>query len=293
MAREAYILTVVGRQGGGKTYRQVQESLLYAKNSRVLVFDCNVPSGSYKDFPTIDYDSSIQDEYKHAKVVKDNSSVRTTTVKQWPREQKGPRRVVNYRKDGQMMNVTEMNQVALDLMQHFKGGMLVFEDTNAYLIGVRALAFLSNFLRCRHNGVDLVIILQSAGAIDPRIWGNTSLMRMHKTLDSVRTPSIRKRIPHDKFEMVMLGELMVNEQYEMGNVYFCVYLEFRKYKIMVNDEKLLERACMKYLNIFNGELKAYMAENQITDRNAAMKSWADKCKKRYLPEIGRSDSIPK
>lgn len=282
MSREAYILTVVGRQGGGKTYRQVQESLSYAKTRRVLVFDCNVPSGSYDAFTTIDYDCNIQDEYKHGKVIKDNSVIRAHTVKQWPTGHIGARRVVNYRKDGQMMNVVEMNQTALDLMQHFKYGLLIFEDTNAYLIGVRALAFLSNFLRCRHNGVDLVIILQSAGAVDPRIWANTSLMRMHKTLDSVRTPSIRKRIPYDKFEMVMLGELMVNEQYDIGNTYFFVYLEFRKYKIIGATESLLERACAKYLNIFSGELKSYMAENEIKDRQTAIKSWTSKCKNRYL-----------
>lgn len=281
MAREAYILTVVGRQGGGKTYRQVQECLAYAKSRKVLVFDCNVPSGSYKDFPTIDYDCTLQDEYKHGRVTVDKSTTRAGVIKQWPTGV-GARRVVNYRKDTQMMNVTEMNQTALDMMSHFKDGMLVFEDMNAYLIGVRALGFLSNFLRCRHNGVDLVLILQSAGAIDPRIWANTSLLRMHKTLDSVRTPSIRRRIPHDKFEMVMLGELMVNHQYDLGNTYFFVYLELRQYKILGATPDLLSKACHKYLNIFSTELKSFMAENEIKDRNAAIKLWTDKCKSRYL-----------
>lgn len=279
--REAYILCVVGRQGGGKTYRQVQECLAYSKKRKVLVFDCNVPSGSYKDLPTIDYDCSLQDDYKHGKVVSDKSSTRTDVIKKWP-EGVGARRVVNYRKDGNLMNAVEMNQTALDMMEHFRDGMLVFEDMNAYLIGVRALKFLSNFLRVRHNRVDLVLIMQSAGALDPRIWGNTSLMRMHKTLDSVRTASIRKRIPHDKFEMVMLGELMVNEQYENGNVYFFVYLEFRKYKIIGSSVAILERACTKYLNIFSAELKSYMAENEIKDRSQAIKSWTEMCKKRYL-----------
>lgn len=282
MSRESYILVVVGRQGGGKTYRQVQECLAYGKTSRVLAFDCNVPSGSYKDFPTIDYDSSLPDEYKHGKIIKDNSTIRSSAIKQWDPKMKGIRRVVNYCKDGQMMNATQMNQVALDLMQNFRYGMLVLEDMNAYLLGVRALAFLSNFLRCRHNGIDLVLILQSAGALDPRIWANASLMRMHKTLDSVRTPSIRKRIPGDKFEMVMLGELMVNQQYDEGNIYFFVYLEFRKYKIIGAPASLLEKACVKYLNIFSGELKSYMAEYQITDRNVAIKKWTEACKKRYL-----------
>ena len=163
--REAYILCVVGRQGGGKTYRQVQECLAYSKKRKVLVFDCNVPSGSYKDLPTIDYDCSLQDDYKHGKVVSDKSSTRTDVIKKWP-EGVGARRVVNYRKDGNLMNAVEMNQTALDMMEHFRDGMLVFEDMNAYLIGVRALKFLSNFLRVRHNRVDLVLIMQSAGALE-------------------------------------------------------------------------------------------------------------------------------
>lgn len=281
MAREAYILSVLGRQGGGKTYQQIIEALHYAKARKVLVFDCNVPSGSYEKFPTIDYDSSLADEYKHGKVMKDNSVVRANTIKQW-QGPAGCRRVINYRKDGQQMGIVEMNQVALDLIQHFKYGMLILEDTNAYLIGARALAFLSNFIRCRHNGVDLVLIFQSAGAMDPRIWANTSLLRMHKTLDSVRTPSIRKRIPNGSFEMVMLGELMVNEQYEVGNIYFFVYLELRKYKFISIPASLLERACHKYLNIFSGELKSFMAENEIKDVGKAKKLWADKAIKKYL-----------
>jgi len=279
--REAYITCVCGRQGGGKTFRQVQECLVYAKKRKVLVFDCNVPSGSYKDFPTIDYDSSLQDIYKHGKVLDDKSAIRAKTIKDWPSGM-GARRVINYRKDGEQMSIVEMNTTCLDLMQNFRDGMLVLEDTNGYLIGSRQQNFLSSFIRCRHKNTDLVLIFQSAGAMDPRIWANMSLMRMHKTLDSIKTPSIRKRIPSDKFEMVMLAELIINDQYDAGNIYFFVYLEFRKYKIIGANEKILEKACHKFLNLFTGELKAYMNENEIIDRAVAIKSWTEKCKKRYL-----------
>jgi hypothetical protein len=280
--REAYILCIVGRQGGGKTFRQVLECLAYAKKRKVLVFDCNVASGSYKDFSTIDYDCSLQDDYKHGKVVSDKSSKRTEVIRTWP-EGVGARRVVNYNKQSRdMMSIVEMNSTCLDLMQHFRDGMLVMEDTNAYLTGVRQNAFLSSFVRCRHKNTDLVLIFQSAGAMDPRIWANTSLMRMHKTLDSVRTPSIRRRIPGDKFEMVMLAELIVNQQYDNGNIYFFVYLEFRKYKILGVNASMMDIACSKYLNVFSGELKSYMAENEIKDRSQAIKSWTEMCKKRYL-----------
>ncbi len=281
MAREAYISVVVGRQGGGKTFRQVNECLVYAKKRKVLVFDCNVPSGAYKEFSTIDYDSSIPDEYKHGKVVKDNSPARARSIKEWGAGV-GARRVINYSKDGNMMGVVEMNTACLDLMQWFRDGMLVFEDTNGYLIGARQQIFLSNFIRVRQKNVDLVLILQSAGAIDPRIWANMSLMRMHKTLDSVRTASIRKRIPADKFEMVMLCELMINDQYEKGNIYFFLYLKFREYKVVGANSAIMDIACNKYLNIFNGDLKSYMAEYEISDRQTAIKSWTEQCKKRYL-----------
>ncbi len=279
--REAYITCVCGRQGGGKTFRQVLECLTYAKTRKVLVFDCNVPSGSYKDFQTIDYDSNVQDGYKHGKIIDDKSPVRANAIKNW-NTTTGARRVINYRKDGEIMSVDEMNSCCLDLMAYFRDGMLVLEDTNGYLIGSTQKKFLSSFIRCRHKNTDLVLIFQSAGAMDPRIWANMSLMRMHKTLDSVRTPSIRKRIPGDKFEMVMLAEIMINNQYDSGNIYFFVYLEFRKYKIMGASVQLMERACHKFLNLFTGELKAYMNENEITDRNTAIKSWTEKCKKRYL-----------
>ncbi len=116
--RECHIYIILGRQGVGKTYHLLKECVTAAMGDRanqikprkVLVLDCNVRSGSYKDVKTINYNS-------YGKTSED----RCSSILRWARPDM--RRVINYQKNGKLMSLEQMNETALDLMEHFTDGM--------------------------------------------------------------------------------------------------------------------------------------------------------------------------
>lgn len=287
MARECYIVGVVGKQGGGKTFRQKQECEYYAKNDiqkgkkarKVLIFDCNPRSGSYAGIKTINFDIDKVTGVKKFKTQAELKAAQLDCCKdiiQWNTPE--IRRVVNYRKDGTPMTIKEMNETCLLLMEYFTDGMLVMEDTNAYLIGSALHRFISTFVRCRHRNVELFLIVQSMRALDPRMLGNISMYRMHKTIDSIDT--IKNKIP-ETFEMLKIAELIVNNQFDKGNKYYCMYANTRDMKLHNCPISLFTEACKQYLRMYNGDLKRFAAERDIPMTNAA-DAWIKDRAKQYL-----------
>ncbi len=277
--READVILVLGRQGVGKTFREVKECQAYAMNDvqrgrrgrKVLIFDCNVRSGSYKDIKTIGYNNSAA-----------TPKLRCAEISAWDKNTNECRRVVNYRSsDGEMMSMDEMNQVALDLMENFYDGRLVMEDTNAYLHGAGQKKFVSNFVRVRHKNVDFVLVLQGWSAVNPRFAGNVSLIRLHKTFDSCDK---QKGKLAENYLIVKLSELIVDKQYELGNERFFVYINLRKHKISGTNETAFRFACREYLLMNPMDLKRHMAMKEILDKNKAIESWATEKMRLYLPQ---------
>ncbi len=236
--RERDIVIVVGRQGVGKTYQLVKECIQAALGNKVklvypmkvCIFDCNVISGSYKQFKTIDFNSNGK-----------TSAERCKKVKEWTLPD--VRRVVNYQKNGELMSLDQMNDTALDLMEHFSQGMLCLEDMNVYLQSAAQKRFLSEFVRVRHKGVDLVMVVQSLGVIAPKMWANCSVLRMHKTFDNV--DAIKDKVP-DQYEMLKIAQLIVNKQYQIGNIRFFLYVNMRKGKIKGASKEAFMQACREY-----------------------------------------------
>ncbi len=276
--READIILVLGRQGVGKTFRELMECKSYAmhdpqrarRGRKVLIFDCNVRSGSYKEIKTINYNDTASDGKK-----------RCAEIEAWSKDVNEVRRVINYRNsDGQMMDMDQMNKVALDLLNHFFDGRLVFEDTNVYLFGAGQKNFVSNFVRVRHKNVDFVLILQGWSAVNPRFAANVSLIRLHKTFDSCDK---QKGKLAENYLIVKLAELVVDKQYELGNTRFFVYINLRTHKITGTTEQSFRFACREYLMMNQSDLKRYMNMKEMTDKNRAVESWASEKVKLYLP----------
>jgi len=261
--READIILVWGRQGAGKTYRQIEELKVHImddarigrRGRRVLVFDCNVRSGSYKDFQTINYNcgQGLRPEQKAAVIKTWNPDTSRAEI----------RRVINYRPDGTMMDMDEMNDTAIVLMSQFERGLLVLEDTNIYLYGAAQKRFYSEFVRVRHKVVDLVMIIQGPNVVDQRMWTNVSMVRMHKALTSVDATSLKKK-HKDKYMPLKIAELIIDEQYDKGNKYFFLYVNLRDNKIIgVTNEATIDRAVRRYITLNSTELYTFMALNDM------------------------------
>jgi len=285
--REAHIAVILGRQGAGKSFRELKECLAYAmddvakgkRGRKVLVLDCNPKSGSYHGIKTIDYDCSIKDTLTKGQII-DNGSKRSAEIIKWCKSPSNEvRRVVALKKTGEMMDLDEMNQACIDLMKYFTEGKLVLEDTNVYLYGARQKKFVSTFVTVRHRNVDLILMMQSFSAPDPRIWNNTSIIRLHKTMDSPE--GVRKKLKED-FELLMLGYLIVNQQYKIGNSYYCLYADRRKGKLVGVQPKSFEMACRQYLMLYTRDLKSFQLMNSIKNTEQAIKEWADQKAQEYL-----------
>lgn len=269
--RECHIYIVVGRQGVGKTHHMLSEAKAIVNGNgktprKVLVFDCNVASGSYSQFKTIDYNSFGIDPRSRCK-----------SITEWTKPD--VRRVVNYRKDGNLMGLDEMNTTALDLMECFSDGMLVLEDMNVYLTGAKQKRFISEFVRVRHKNVDLVLIVQTLRALDPKMWANCSMLRMHKTFDNVDT--IKDKIP-DQYEMLKISQLIVNEQYQIGNHHFFLYVNMRNGKIIGCSLNTFKNACVQYIALNPSDIVELSKIRKIS-RNEAETLWIEMKVKDYFP----------
>lgn len=228
---------------------------------RCLVFDTNVASGSYKDFRTIDFD-----------VTKDKPEDQAAAIHRWPVTSKECRRVIaKVKAGGKDMDMVQMNKTALTLMSEFKNGQLVLEDMNHYLYGAAQMAFYSQLIRVRHKSVDLTLIVQSLGVVDPRMWINSAYLRMHKCIDSV--DRIKKRVGSDRFKILKIAELIVDAQYDAGNKRYFVYVDLRDTKIIgVTKEKTMTDAIKKFINFEQGELKRFCQNRDLDPKKDLAKA---------------------
>jgi hypothetical protein len=269
MAREAHILGIFGKQGGGKTYRLKQEAIKYAKPNvskgwrgrKVLILDVNPRSGSYSDIPTIDFDISCVTDVKKFETPSERTKAEIKAAREvlaW--KEPSIRRVVAIRKDGTPMNRREINETCLILMNHFTDGQLILEDTNVYLTRSAQDRFVSALVTVRHRNCDLIMVFQSSRAPDPRMWGNISLVKMHKTIDSI--DSVRNKIP-EQYEILKIAELIVSKQFSIGNTYFFQYIDLRNYKLLNCPINAFTAACKEYVRIYPAEYKRFLAVNSL------------------------------
>ena len=189
------------------------------------------------------------------------------------------RRVVNYCKDGKLMNLDQMNDTALDLMEHFTDGMLCLEDMNVYLHGSQQKRFLSEFVRVRHKGVDLAMVMQSFRVVDPKMWSQCSLLRLHKTFDNL--DGIKEKIP-DQYEILKIAQLIVNKQYQIGNIRYFLYVNMRNNTIQGCSEKSFIEGCRNYLSLNPSEVKEMCKIEKIKEDQATERWIKLKLKEYYL-----------
>ena len=80
----------------------------------------------------------------------------------------------------------------------------------------------------------------------------------------------------------MLGYLIVNQQYKIGNNYYCLFVDRRKGKLVGAQPKSFEAACRQYLMLYTRELKSFTLMNGIKNTDQAIKEWAKQKAQEYL-----------
>lgn len=248
--REPFITLVFGMTGVGKTYftlKYVIEKYVEMQQRPVLILDVNNEfngSGDFGPYKAIAYDVDEEDEAERVKYIR---SIKKPAIY----------RILARYKNGLEYEDEDMVRAAVDIFMNFRNGLFLLEDINAYITTSVPKGFYSRLTRARHSGVDIIIHYQNIGDPHPKILKNTSIVRLHKTGDSVTTFSTDKYKDH--YEMFRICEHVVNHEFLNGNKLYNCYLNLRERKILNVTQEQFKKACALYLS-----------ENQSQFRNIKM-----------------------
>ena len=269
LERQPMILLVCGETGVGKTYRNKQEIKRYMmdhlavgkKGRKVLAFDTN------------------DDDYPQFRTVSPNHLKALTKV--------SSRRIRPFNSDGSPMDNDEKKEVITKIMKHFKNGLVVLDDIDHYMTGAKGQSMIGALCTVRHKGIDIVLTDQSVAKITTSEWQNCTWLRLHHQVDDVTR--YRERIP--KYQMVRIGQLIVDEQYElcsnafaMGNITeldykiqksFFVYINMREQRIRGCSRAAFIRACKKFIDQEESRKVKMLLNEQDFDGNNIYKTKND------------------
>ncbi len=266
LERQPMIMLVCGETGVGKTYRNKQEIKHYMmdhlaigkKGRKVLAFDTN------------------DDDYPEFKTVSPNHLKALTKV--------SSRRIRPFNGDGSPMDNEEKKQVITKIMKHYKNGLVVLDDIDHYMTGAKGQSMIGALCTVRHKGIDVLLTHQSVAKITTSEWQNCTWLRLHHQVDDVTR--YKERIP--KYQMVRIGQLIVDEQYELSATAFesgklserdykiqksfFVYVNMREQRITGCSRAAFIRACKKFIDQEEHKKVRLMLNEQDFEGNTIYKS---------------------
>ena len=234
--RECGMMTISGEQGVGKTYLNMHTIKDYVKDKfqtkvagrKCLIFDTN---GEYtkEQFARNDIENfdpkriALKDiiEWCHSSVVECRSI------------------------DAKNASIAEKKIAVEYIIKNLKNSMFVLEDINTYIINMTHMEnIVSGLVNLRHKAVDVLISYQSLRAVEPRIWANSTWVRMHHQSDSVNDIKGKLNNPI----LFKISELIVNKRFLAGDKRFYVTIYVRSQKIEGEFTKLeFMDGCKKFL----------------------------------------------
>lgn len=222
MAREPMVLLAVGKKGVGKTVATVQMIYQYVQGNpakgvpprKALIFDVN------DEFSSFDYFGQ-----RH--------SIKSIAIKDIVKFSVHPkvevRRIRPFWDDGRKMSISDMNSVLSIILENYRNGLLLVEDINKYTNDTLKADLVGSLATVRHIGVDLIAHYQSVGrAANPKLLGNTRIIRMHKTNDTV---SRHKNKFEERAEIMQIGESIVEKKFMEGDIRYYLFIDIDNGKI--------------------------------------------------------------
>lgn len=227
--REPILMCATGKKGVGKTFTTTLLIDNYIKGNKkqgkkarkVLIYDINMEYTQYKAI-----------EVKHIGKFSKQSKVEV-------------RRVLPIMEDGSMASLSDMLTILSKIINSYRGGMVILEDINRYLVQSKTTDVIGLLATNRHRDLDIICHFQSLSALDPRMWQNTSFVRFHYQIDDIKR--YHQRIPN--FEMFKIAQCLVEYKYlKVGDKRFFVYIASDDNYITGNfTKKDFEVACFEYL----------------------------------------------
>ena len=182
--REPCLTIAAGQKGVGKTYTSLIneiEPTVAVLGRPVLIFDTNNEYPQYKAILPKDVGNFTAPEIRRVLRILPTKKIK-----------KGNKMVWQYRE----MSLEEKAEMLMFLLKNFYNGLLVVEDMNNYVINTRVAGIVSYIVNNRQRGQDILIHVQSLSKIDPTLWENTAIIRLHRQADNL--DRYIERVPQKK-----------------------------------------------------------------------------------------------
>lgn len=228
MAREPLVMIAVGKKGVGKTVATMEQIYSYVLGNpekgvpprKALIFDVN------DEFSSFWYHGE-QHQIK-AIAIKD-------ILKYSVHQKIEVRRIRPFLDNGKRMRISDMNNVLQIILENYRNGLLLVEDINKYTNDTLRGDLVGSLATVRHVGIDLIAHYQSVGrSANPKLLGNTKIIRMHKTNDSVGRHENKFE---EKAEILSIAEAIVNKKFEEGDERYFLYVDIDNSKIKGDFEQ--------------------------------------------------------
>jgi hypothetical protein len=247
MAREPLLMVAIGKKGVGKSYQHMILMNGYimgdpykgVRGRKCLIMDVNdeygvfgVPSISLNDVPLYSVHPMIE-----------------------------IRRVRPFHPSGKRMTLDEWANALFYVLNRFRNGLLLIEDINKFIGDHIPHDLVGAIATNRHVGLDVLLSFQSIGRINTKIWGNMNLLRFHKNVESVERH--KNKFP-DKYELLRLAEIIVNNEYHKGNNRYFLYVDMDEMKLRGDfTNEMRDEAIDQYINEKHSELlKPYLVQKE-------------------------------
>lgn len=229
--REPKLICASGMKGVGKTFSTNLLIRKYVKNNpstgkkgrKVLIYDINMEYTDYK-----------------ALAIKD--------IPRFTRQKRVEvRRILPVNDDGREASLSEMLEILTRIINNYRGGMLILEDINRYLVQSKTTDVIGLLATNRHRDLDIICHFQSLSALDPRMWQNVTEVRFHMQTDDI--DRYRRRIPN--YELFKIAQCLVRYKYlKAGDKrFFCYVAVADNYITGDFSQKDFHIACQDYLQI--------------------------------------------
>jgi len=285
--RQTLIMLVIGMTGVGKSYATIFEIIAYVRDNmktgkrgrRAYLFDVNVEPDYVKYFPRTVAPDALQ----------------SVTMPEC-------RRVLPINPNGTAMDDAQMRGMAVHLANNVKNGLLILEDVDNYYRGSKGREISKLFTSYRHRSQDVILTHQSLSPVQTIEFQNCTMIRLHKTVDSV--DRIADRVPN--YEILKISELIIDEQFQLAEQYFRdghlteeQYQKRRSYCVLINvrtnriigkfSKECFRRNTKKYLNLNKKKIKDYIDMNVDDEtgkptysRTQAIEKLIDELEMRYF-----------
>lgn len=236
--REPILIIATGTKGVGKTYTTCHVIQNYIKDNpitgklarKVLIYDVNneYTEKNLKE-NGVNYKAEVLD---------------IDDLPRWTAQKRVEvRRILPIDKNGRYLGIDGMVEMLNKILYYFRGGLLVLEDINRYLIDTKTTEIIGTMATNRHRDLDIYIHLQSLAPVTTRMWQNCQAVRFHKQTDNVAR--YQNRIPNA--ELYYIAEKLVNNQYQKNKRFYCyVNNEYSKItgRFSIRD---FQKACYNYV----------------------------------------------